>query len=151
MAVPEDRQRIVAMGSEKVPILQLPTGEVVTEDTGEHTNPEKWLHDHHSEANQVTIAAAGAPGEQNLGVVVPAGVTRRIRTLNIRHAGTSPTVVTLLISGGAVKDSIDVPAQSTRLWGVQDGAEFQPGEQPAVQTSDITGGSTYVTPMGVQA
>ena len=124
---------------------------IPTQDSGVHSNPEKWLHDNHWEANEVTIVVAGAPGQQNLGVVVPAGVTRRIRTININHRGTMPTRVTLLIAGGAVKDSIDVPAQTTRLWSVQDGAQFQPGEQPAVQTSDVTGGATYVTPMGVQA
>ncbi|GAI35803.1 unnamed protein product [marine sediment metagenome] len=137
---------LIAPGVQYVMLTHIPT-----QDNGVHSNPEKWLHDHHSEANQVTIALAGAPGEQNLGPVVPAGVTRRIRTLNIRHAGTNDTVVTLLIAGGAIKDSIGIAPQTTRLWGVQDGAEFAAGEQPAVQTSDVTGGSTYVTPMGVEA
>lgn len=142
----------IVYGSQAAQLQQVAgTLELITQDTGLNTNPERWLHDNHSEANQVTVAVAGAPGEQNLGVVVPAGVTRRIRTLNIRHAGTNNTVVTLLISGGAVKDSIDMAPQTTRLWSVQDGAEFLPTEQPAVQTSDVTGGSTYVTPMGVQA
>lgn len=124
---------------------------IPTQDSGLHTNPERWLHDNHWEDNEVTIAAAGAPGQQNLGVVVPAGVTRRIRYLHIRHTGTNPTVVTVLIAGGANKFTIDVPAGTTRLWPCTDGVEFQPTEQPAVQTSDVTGGPTYVTPMGVQA
>lgn len=150
MPKPEYQKRQV-LGSERVPLKQKEDGTLIAEDTGEHTNPERWLHDNHWEQREVTIAAAGAPGEQNLGVVVPAGVTRRIRTLNIRHAGTNPTVVTLLVSGGAIADSIDIPAQSTRVWSIQDGAEFQPGEQPAVQTSDVTGGNTYVSAKGVQA
>jgi len=124
---------------------------VPTQDSGVHSNPEKWLHDHHWEADQVTIAVAGAPGQQNLGVVVPAGVTRRIRILHVRHAGTNPTVLTLLIAGGAVKRSWDIVAQSTRVISSEDGWEFQPGEQPAVQTSDVTGGSTFVGPEGVEA
>lgn len=119
--------------------------------TGLNTNPEKYLHDNHWEADEVTIAIAGVPGEQNLGIVVPAGVTRRIRELTIRHAGTNNTIVTLLISGGATKVSIDIPAQSTRVWGSQDGREFDPAEQSAVQSSDVTGGNTYVSASGIEA
>ena len=114
-------------------------------------NDAAWRHANHWEVNEVTIAVAGAPGQQNLGPVVPAGQRRRIRTINIRHTGTQNTVVTLLIAGGAVKDSIDVPAQTTRLWSVEDGADFNTGEQSAIRTSDVTGGPTYVTPVGVQA
>ena len=132
-------------------LQQVPgTLELITQDTGLNTNPERWLHDYHWEANQVTVAVAGAPGQQNLGAVVGAGVTRRIRVLSIRHAGTNNTVVTILIAGGATKVSIDVPATTTRVWSSQDGIEFTAGQQPAVQTSDITGGSTYVTPEGVE-
>jgi hypothetical protein len=114
-------------------------------------NPEDWLHQHHWEAEQVTIAAAGVGGQQNLGVVVPAGLTRRIREITIRHAGTSNTVVTLLISGGATKLTIDVPAQTTRVWSSQDGREFAAGEQSAVQSSDVTGGNTFISASGVEA
>lgn len=141
-------------GSRDVPLQQGPQADgypLIVEDLGTHTNPEKWLHDNHWEADEVTIAVAGAPGEQNLGGPVPAGVTRRIRELTIRHAGTNNTVVTLLISGGAIKVSIDVPAQTIRVWSSQDGREFGPGEQPAVQTSDVTGGSTYISAVGVEA
>jgi hypothetical protein len=122
-----------------------------TEDTGVNTNPEKYLHDNHWEAEEVTISAAGAGGQQNLGAVVGEGLTRRIRELTIRHAGTNNTVVTLLIAGGATKLTIDVPAQTTRVWSSQDGREFVAGQQPVVQTSDITGGSTYVSAAGVEA
>jgi len=116
------------------------------------TNPEKWLHDHHWEAEQVTIAVAGAAGEQNLGVAVATG-TRRIREITIRHAGTNNTVVTLKVAGvgGAVKVTIDVPAQTTRVWSSQDGREFAVGEQPACQSSDVTGGNTYISASGVEA
>ena len=118
---------------------------------GRASNPEKWLHDKHWEADEVTIAVAGAPGQQNLGAVVGAGLTRRIRELTIRHAGTNPTVVTLLIAGGATKVTIRVPAGTTSVWTSQDGRKFAAGEQPAVQTSDVTGGSTFVSAGGVEA
>jgi len=47
--------------------------------------------------------------------------------------------------------SIDVSAQSTRVWSSQDGREVAAGLQPVVQTSDVTGGSTYVSAAGVEA
>jgi len=122
-----------------------------TQDTGTHTNPERWLHDNHWECSEVTISAAGAGGQQNLGAVVGAGVTRRVREITIRHAGTNNTVVTLLIAGGDTKVTIDVPAQTTRVWSSQDGREFAAGEQPAVQSSDVTGGNTYISASGVEA
>jgi hypothetical protein len=118
---------------------------------GRASNPEKWLHDRHWEAEEVTIAAAGVGGQQNLGAAVGAGLTRRIRELTIRHAGTNNTVVTLLIAGGATKVTIDVPAQSTRVWSSQDGRTFAAGEQPACQSSDVTGGNTFVSASGVEA
>jgi len=114
------------------------------------TNPEKWLHDHHWEAEQVTIAVAGALGEQNLGAAVATG-TRRIREITIRHVGTNPTVVTLLIVGGATRLTIEVPAGTTRQWTSQDGREFTAGQVSAVQSSDVTGGSTFVSASGVEA
>jgi hypothetical protein len=133
-------------------LQQVPaTLELITQDTGLNTNPEKWMHDHHWECDQVTVAAGGAGGQQNLGAAVPVGVTRRIRVLHVRHAGTNNTVVTLLIAGGAVKRSWDIPAQTTRTISSEDGWSFAAAQQPAVQTSDVTGGSTYVGAEGVQA
>jgi len=112
-----------------------------------------WLHRNHWEpaGGEVTIAAAGAAGEQNLGGAVPAGVTRRIREITVRHAGTANTVVTLLVAGGANRLTIDVPAQTTRVWSSEDGREFTAGQQPAVQTSSVVGGNTYVSAAGVEA
>jgi hypothetical protein len=86
-----------------------------------------------------------------LGVAVATGKTRLIRQITIRHAGTNNTVVTILISGGATKLTIDVPAQTTRVWSSPDGKVFLTAAQPAVQTSDVTGGSTYVSAEGVEA
>lgn len=127
------------------------TNRLLVEDSGTHTNPEAWLQDYHWDCDEVTINAAGVGGEQNLGAVVGAGLVRRIREITIRHAGTNNTVVTILVSGGATKVTIDVPAQTTRVWSSQDGREFSAGEQPAVQSSDVTGGNTFITPSGVEA
>lgn len=141
-----DLQQVLGQGADIAP-----GNELLTEDTGVNTNPERWLHEHHWEQREVTIAVAGAPGEQNLGVAVPAAVTRRVRTLVVRHVGTNNTVVTLLVSGGAVSVSFDLLAQSTRVLSAEDGWEFLVGEQSAVQTSDVTGGNTYVSAIGDQA
>ena len=122
-----------------------------SQDTGANTNPERWLHENHWESGEVTIAVAGAGGQQNLGAVVGAGASRRVREITIRHAGSNNTVVTLLIAGGATRLTIDVPAQTTRVWNSEDGRVFTAGQQSAVQTSDITGGSTFVSASGVEA
>ena len=120
------------------------------DDSGAHTNPARWLHENHWDCDEVTVAVAGAPGQQNLGVAVAAGLTRRIREITIRHAGTNNTVVTLLV-GAVIRLTIDVPAQTTRVWSSEDGRVFTAAQQPAVQTSDITGGSTFVSASGVEA
>lgn len=127
-----------------------PTRVQRTEDTGLNTNPARWLQIYHWEQREVTIVAAGAPGAQNLGGVVGAGLRRRVRSLKLRHAGSANTVVSLLV-GAVVVDSWDVPAQTTRVVGDEDGWAFAAGEQPSVQTTDITGGSTFVSARGVEA
>jgi hypothetical protein len=121
-----------------------------TEDTGVHTNPEQWLQDYHWDCNEVTIVAAGVGGQLNLGVAVGVGVSRRIREITIRHAGTNNTVVTLLIAAGATRLTIDVPAQTTRVWSSEDGRVFTTGQISAVQTSDVVGGSTFISASGVE-
>jgi len=113
------------------------------------TNPEKWLHDNHWDCDEVEVAVAGAGGEQNLGAAVGVGLTRRITEITIHHAGTNPTVVTLLVAGGATKWSYVVPDGMSRTIPLD--REFIAGEQPAVQTSDVTGGSTFVSASGVEA
>ena len=146
----EARQQIA--GSEDVPLQQKPgTHELLVEDTGLNTNPERWLHENHWDCDEVTINAAGAGGQQNLGGAVPAGVVRRIREITIRHEGTNETTVTLLIAGGATRLTIRVPSQATIVWQSPDGREFTAAQQPAVQSSDVTGGNTYVSASGVEA
>jgi hypothetical protein len=122
------------------------------EDTGKNTNSEQWMHDNHWEPDaQVTITVAGAAGEQEVGDAVATGKTRRIREVTARHAGTANTVVSILDeSGGNIKVSFDVPAQSTRTWSSQDGREIGAGKQPVVQSSDVTGGNTMVSIVGVE-
>jgi len=111
---------------------------------------ERYLHQNHWQSDEVTISVAGAAGQQNLGSAVPAGKTRRIREITVRHAGSNDTVVTVLV-GSTVKLSLDVPAGTTRVWSSEDGRMFSAGEQPIVQSSDVTGGNTYVSAAGVEA
>jgi len=149
---PERMRRLLSSGG--VPLQQglAPIYPLIVEDLGTHTNPERWLHTYHWECDEVTIVAIGAGGQQLLGAVVPAGVARRIREITIRHTGTANTVVSILVVGApANKVTIDVPAQTTRVWSSQDGLEFAAGEQPAAQTSDVTGGGTIVSARGVEA
>jgi len=123
------------------------------EDTGLNTNPELYLMLHHWDTGaQIDIAAAGAPGQQNLGAAVAAGRMRRIKEVTVRHAGTNNTVVTIYDKdGGNIILTIDVPAQTTRTWSSQDGRAVAATLQPVIRTSDVTGGSTYVTAAGVEA
>jgi len=113
---------------------------------------EAYLHRNHWETDEVTIAAVGVGGQQNLGGPVPPTVTRRIREITIRHTGSANTIVSILVSGAATnKVTIDMLAQTTRVWSSQDGLEFVAGEQPAAQTSNVTGGGTIVSARGVEA
>lgn len=107
-----------------------------------------WLHDHHWEADEVEVTVAAT--SQNLGSVVSTGITLRIRVINIRHTGTNNTVVSILV-GTTTKISIDVPPQSTRVWSSEHGIQFTAGQQPLVQSSNVTGGNTFVSAEGVEA
>jgi hypothetical protein len=130
-----------------------PLNPVDVQDTGLNTNPERWLQIYHwNTAAEVTIAVAGAGGQQNLGAAVAAGRLRRIREVTVRHAGSANTVVTIYdANGGNIIITIDVPAQTTRTWSSQDGRGIAATLQPVIRTSDVTGGSTYVTAAGVEA
>lgn len=123
-----------------------------TVDTGEHTNPEQWLHDFNwNPAAEIPIVLAGAPGELALGAAVGADVVRRIREVTVRHAGTNNTVVSILDqTAGNIIISFDVPAQTTRTWSSQDGRAVAATLQPVVQSSDVTGGNTMVSAAGVE-
>lgn len=134
----------IAAGVEYVMGVRIPTV-----DSGVHTNPAKWLHDNHWDSREIDIAAAGA--DQSLGAVVAALKTRRIRELTIRHAGTNDTIVSLRVAGGAAVMSIKVSAGQSALWSSEDGRVFAAGVQPAVQSSDVTGGHTFVSAAGVEA
>jgi len=117
---------------------------------GSRPSSEEWVDKHHWDCDEVEITVAGEPGQQNLGTAVPAGKKRRIRTLKIRHSGINNTVVTVL-AGATVKFTIDVPPQTTRLYEEKEGIKFQGGEQPVVQSSDVTGGSTFVRASGIES
>jgi len=98
---------------------------------------------------EVAIAGAGVGGQQALGGAV-VGAKRVITEITVRHAGTENTVVTLLIVGGATVLTIDVPAQTTRVWSGGMRA-FVLGQVAAVWTSSVVGGSTFVSASGVEA
>jgi len=132
-------------------LLILADGTTTVQDTGVHSNPEKYRGDNHWQNPEVTITVAGAGGEQNLGAVVPADHRRRIMYLKLRHAGTANTVVSLMEAVGVTQiDSWDVPAQTTRIVSVELGWQFDAAEQPAVRSSDVTGGNTMVTAIGLE-
>lgn len=84
---------------------------------------------------------------QNLGAAVT-GSKRIVKKILVRHAGTNNTVVSLTV-GSTTRESFDVPAQTTRLVPLE--VVFITGEQPQVQTSDVTGGHTYVNASGIEA
>ena len=116
-------------------------------------NAETWLNLHQwNTLAEIPITVAGAPGELVLGIAVGVGKTRRIREVTVRHTGSNNTVVTIYdTAGGNILVTIDVPAQTTRVWSSQDGRAVAATLQPVVQTSDVTGGSTFVSAAGVEA
>lgn len=129
------------------------TFELITEDTGYNTNPERYLQIWHwNTAAEIPIVAAGAGGQLNFGVAVAAGRTRRIREVTVRHTGSANTVVTIYdANGGNIILTIDCPTQSERTWSSQDGRAVAATLQPVIRTSDVTGGSTFVSAAGVEA
>jgi len=102
---------------------------------------------------ELDLNAAATP--QELGAAVDTDKTRRVMEITIRHAGSANTVVTLGTDLGTgdeeIRLSIDVPAETTRVWSSSPGRTFDAGETPEIQTSDVTGGDTYVTASGVEA
>lgn len=114
----------------------MPQSHPGAEAIGDHTNPEKYRGKHHWDFPcQVSACASGVGGQQNLTPPVSAGYQRRIRELTIRNAMPNDTVVSLVVSGGCTRLSLDVPTQTTRQWSSQDGRLFNAGEVPGLQTS----------------
>lgn len=108
------------------------------------------MHQHHWEQEQIEISQAGETGQQNLGGPVPSGQTRRVREITVRNAGTNNTVFQILV-GSDVYLSFDVAPGTTVIWTSEDGRSFSAGVQPVIRTSDVTGGSTFVSASGVEA
>lgn len=112
-------------------------------------NAEAWRHANHWQTPaEIALAAAAAPA--NMGGPVPAGQTRRIREITIRHTGTNNTIISINVAA-VVRLTIDIPAQTTRVWSSEDGIEFTGGEQPTIQTSDVAGGGAQVSARGDEA
>lgn len=140
----------VVYGSQAQQLQQVAaTFELITQDTGLNTNPERWLHENHWDSGvELVINAAAAV---NLGAAVGAGVTRRIREITVRNVAQANTVITLSDAGGN-RLSFDVPAQSTRTWSSQDGREFAAASQAQIASSaGAVGSEAYITATGVEA
>ena len=103
-----------------------------------------FLQDYGVSFGEVTIAVAGEAGQETLYTVT--GSKFRVTELTIRHAGTANTVVTLM---GGPALTIDIPASTTREWESVIGRIFTNGQALIVRTSDITGGSTYISGSGI--
>lgn len=147
-----DRQRIDKIyGSQDIPALQKATGELIVEDTGLHTNPEKWLHDNHWDSGVELVLAAAAP--VNLGAAVGAGATRRVRSITVRNMAQANTVITLSqLLPLQNRVSFDVPSQTTRTWSEEDGIEFAAGVQLQISSSAAAVGTeSYISAVGVEA
>lgn len=99
--------------------------------------------------DEVTISEAGVGGEQILHTVIRD--TCYVKRLTIRHAGSNETVVTLLVSGATPRKlTITLAAEETRQWENEEGIVFRTGDRIAVQSSDVTGGDTYVSGTGTR-
>jgi hypothetical protein len=92
---------------------------------------------------------AGDAGKQNLGSAVPSGKVRRIRVFKIRNAGSNNIVVTVKV-GADSKLTIDVPAQTTRVYFEIHGIKLGEAQQPTVQSDSVVGGSVFVRASGVE-
>lgn len=125
-----------------------------TVDSGEHTNPEQWLHDYHWDTDgEVEITVDGVPGVKVLGAAVGSGLKRRVREITVRSPATQNIVLHVRLQTTAdVKLSLDVPAQTTRQWSSQDGRLFNAAAQPEVYVSNLPAGTTiFVSAAGVEA
>jgi len=116
---------------------------------------ERYKHVYHWETpEEVQIITAGKTGEQNFGTP-PSQVDRyvRIKEITIRNAGSVDTVIQLLAKYNGnytVKLSIDVPANTTRMWESEQGRKFTYGQQPIVRASPV-GGTIYLSGSGIEA
>ncbi len=112
---------------------------------------ERWLHDNHWDSGAELVLNAVAA--VNMGAVVGAGVTRRVRSITVRNTSTNNTVITLSqVAPAQNRKSFDVPAQTTRTWSEQDGVEFLAGVQVQIESSaGAVGDEAYVTAAGVEA
>jgi len=117
---------------------------------------ERYKHKYHWETpEEVQIIAAGQAGEQNLGSP-PSYADRyvRIKEITIRNSCTSDTVIQLLArynGNYVIKLSIDVPANTTRMWESEQGRKFTHGQQPVVRATTVSGGTIYVSASGIEA
>jgi len=118
-------------------------------------HPESYRHKYHWETSEeVQIITAGQAGEQNFGSP-PSLADRyvRIKEITIRNSGSVDTVIQLLAKYNGnydVKLSIDVPANTTRMWESEQGRKFTYGQQPIVRATAV-GSTIYLSGSGIEA
>jgi len=127
---------------------------VTAEELSSHS--ESFKHKYHWETpEEVQIIEAGQAGEKNLGNP-PSQADKyiRIKEITIRNSGSADTVIQLLAKYNGnydVKLSIDVPANTTRMWESEQGRKFTYGQQPVVRATVVSGGTIFVSASGVEA
>jgi len=118
-------------------------------------HPESYKHKYHWEtSSEVEIVQAGQAGERNFGSA-PSHADHyiRIKELTVRNSGASDTVIQLLAKYNGnydLKLSIDVPANTTRMWESEQGREFTYGQQPIVRAT-VVGNTIYISGSGIEA
>ena len=116
---------------------------------GASENSERWRHQKHWQTpSEIEIILSGSPGRIVTGN--PASYDRRVREITVRHSGTNNTVVSLRYDV-TVKLSFDVAAQTTRVWSSQDGRKLAVGTSLSFESSDVTGGTTFISAAGLEA
>ena len=111
---------------------------------------ERWRHEEHWQTpHQIEIINSGSGGRTVIGGAVPEHMSRRVREVTVRHSGTNNTVVTMRYNV-TVKLSFDVSAQTTRVWNSQDGRKVPVGTSLSFESSDVTGGTTFITAGGLE-
>lgn len=122
----------------------------ITQDTGVHTNPERYRQQYGGSFGELMIVLAGAVGQQIIRVT-PASATGqnlvfRLKEITVRHTGTSDTVVSIRVLTETIdRLSFDVRAGTTREWESEIGRVIGQTLTVVARSSDVTGGTTYVS------
>ena len=110
---------------------------------------EEWRQAKQVNFPEVTITVAGEPGEQTLHTV-SVGKKCRVMELSMTHVGTAHTKIQI-IQNITVMITILCPPQSSRLWGSQTGRTFESETVIKVRSSNVVGGTTFISGSGLEA